>query len=124
MADYTPVYTGGVKPFTLTTSAAVTGGTLAESTTTGAAATAGAASVKVIGVFAQDAASGARVGIWPLTNVIHETTSTAGVTVGTVVIAGAGGTVEPIAAQTGYERIGLALTTGGAAGKVRWTGRA
>lgn len=123
MSDYTPVYSGGVKPFTLTASAAVTGGTLAESTTTGAAGTAGAASVKVIGVFAHDAASGARVSIWPLNNVIHETTSTAGVTVGAVVIAGAGGTVEPIAAQTGFERFGLALTTGGAAAKVRWIGR-
>lgn len=124
MADYTPVFTGGVKPFTLTTSAAVTGGTLAESTTTGATATAGAASVKVIGVFAHDAASGAQVSIWPINNCIHETVSTAGVTVGTVVIAGAGGTVEPIAAQTGFERFGLALTTAAAAGKVRWIGRA
>lgn len=123
MADYIPVYTGGVLPFTLTASAAVTGGTLAESTTTGAAATAGAASVKVIGVFAHDAASGARVSIWPLNNVIHETTSTAGVGVGVVVIAGTGGTVEPIGAQTGFERFGLAVTTGGAAGKVRWIGR-
>lgn len=122
MPNYEPVYANGAKPFTLTASAAVTGGTLAESTTTSAAGTAGAASVKVIGVFAHDAASGGKVAIWPLT-CIHETTSTAGAPVGSVLIAGAGGTVEPVAAQTGFERFGLALTTGAAGAKVRWIGR-
>ncbi|MEU4779256.1 hypothetical protein [Micromonospora sp. NPDC023633] len=123
MTDYTPVYTGGVKPFTSTASAAITGGQVVEATTTGAIGPAGAASTKVVGVAAHDAASGARVTVWPIANCIHETTSPAGAAVGVALIAAAAGTVNPVAAETGLALLGVTLTTGGAGTKVRWIGR-
>ena len=57
MADYSPVYSGGVTPFTQTTSAAVTGGQVLEVTATGTVGPATAATVKPVGVAAHDAAS-------------------------------------------------------------------
>lgn len=126
MADYTPVYTNGLEPFTSTASTAVTGGTLAEATTTGAVATAGAASVKVVGVFAHDAASGARVTVWPLPGVVHEIVHTAGGAVGDVITAAASGQAASTAAATAAAAgtdLGVALTTAGAGAKIRFIGR-
>lgn len=128
MADYLPVYTGGVKPFTRTASATITGGTVVEATTTGNVGPAGAASLKCTGVAAHDAASGTQVTVWPLANVTHEVTVVAAgtVTVGDGVIAGTAGTVNTVAVATGAAAgtlIGIASTTATAPNKVRFVGR-
>jgi hypothetical protein len=127
MADYTPVYAGGVKPFTLTTSAAVVGGNVLVVSGAGTVAASGGASAVAIGVAAHDAASGARVTVWPLDNVIHElpvatgtvtaadgvtSSTTGGVTTAVVGTAAAAGTL-----------IGIALTTAASPNKVRFVGR-
>lgn len=128
MADYTPVYTGGVDPMTKTTSAAVTGGQLLEVTGASTVAAAAAASAKVVGVAAHDAASGARVTVWPLTNCEHEITvvAAATVTAGDGVISGAAGTANTgvIATQAAAGALlGIATTTATAPNKVRFVGR-
>ena len=127
MADYTPVYSGGVEPLTLTTSAAVVGGNVLLVSGNGTVAATAGASAVAIGVAAHDAASGARVTVWPLDNVIHElpvatgtvtaadgvTSSTSGgVTTAVVGTAAAAGTL-----------IGIALTTAASPNKVRFIGR-
>lgn len=128
MADYSPVYAGNVLPFTKTASAAITGGQVVETTTTGAVGPAGAASTKVVGVAANDTASGARVTVWPLANVEHEivVVAAATVTVGDGVITGAAGTVNTVVVATGAAAgtlIGTATTTATAPNKVRFIGR-
>lgn len=128
MADYSPVYTGGVKAFTKTASATITGGQIVEATTTGAVGPAGAASTKAVGVAANDTASGARVTVWPLANVEHEITVVAAgtVTVGDGVITGAAGTVNTATVATAAAAgtlIGTASTTASAPNKVRFVGR-
>lgn len=126
MADYTPVYANGIKPFTTTASAAVVGGTLVEASTTGSVATAGVGSTKVAGVAAHDAAIGARVTVWPIPGVVHEITHTAGGTVGDVITAAASGLAASTAAATAAAAgtdLGVALTTASAAAKIRFIGR-
>lgn len=128
MADYTPVYTAGNNPFTMTASAAITGGQVVESTTASSVGPAAAASAKCVGVAAHDAASGARVSVWPLANVEHEITvvAAATVTVGDGVIAGTAGTVNTgvIATQAAAGALlGIAMTTATAPNKVRFVGR-
>src|SRR6266545_3086168 len=118
MADYTPVYTGGVVPFTQTTSAAVTGGQVLVASAAGTVGPAGAGSLVVVGVAAHDAASGARVDVWPMNNCIHEVTTTGtvtaldGVVTAAIATAAAAGTL-----------IGTALTTATTGLKVRFIGR-
>lgn len=127
MADYTPVYTGDVKPFTATTSAAVTGGNVVVVSGASTVAASGGASAVAIGVAAHDAASGARLTVWPLVDIIHElpvatgtvtaadgvtSSTTGGVTTAVVGTAAAAGTL-----------IGIALTTAASPNKVRFLGR-
>jgi hypothetical protein len=127
MADYSPVYSGGIQAFTATTSAAVTGGRVLEVSGNGTVAQAGAGSLVAVGVAAHDAASGARVTVWPLANVVHElpvatgtvtaadgvtSSTTGGVTTAVVGTAAAAGTL-----------IGIALTTAASPNKVRFVGR-
>lgn len=127
MADYSPVFSGGTMPFTSTTSGAVTGGQVLVASGAGTVATAGVGATAV-GVAAHDAASGAIVTVWPLTNVIHEITVVAAgtVTAADGVITAAGGTVNTsavgVAAAAGT-LIGIALTTATAPNKVRFIGR-
>jgi hypothetical protein len=128
VADYTPVYTGGVVPFSSTTSAAVTGGQVLEITASGTVGPATAATVKPAGVAAHDAASGARISVWPLTNCIHEITVVAAATVTFAdgVITGTAGTVNTAVVATAAAAgtlIGTALTTATAPNKVRFIGR-
>jgi hypothetical protein len=128
VADYTPVYTSGILPFTKTASAAITGGQVVETTTTGAVGPAAAGSLKCVGVAANDTASGARVTVWPLANVEHEivVVAAATVTVGDAVIAGTAGTVNTAAvavASAAGTLIGMASTTATAPNKVRFVGR-
>jgi hypothetical protein len=128
MADYTPVYTGGVVPFSASTSGAVTGGTLVAVSGSGTVATAGALSALVVGVAAHDAASGARVSIWPIDNCIHEIVTATNVTQGNGIQAAASGQVDPATTSLATQAaagtlIGVALTTATAPAKVRFMGR-
>jgi hypothetical protein len=132
MSDYSPVYSGGTLPFTMTASGAVTGGTpvVAVAASPGVVAAAGATSALCIGVAAHDAASGARVSVWPLANVIHEVAVVAAgtVTAGDGVVTGASATVQTaptsIATQAAAGTlIGIALNTATAPAKVRFIGR-
>ena len=128
MADYTPVYAAGQLPFSATTSAAVTGGTLAAVSGNGTVATAGAASTVVCGVFAHDAASGARVSVWPLDGLTHEIVSASNITAGGGIQAAASGQADPVATSIAAGSaagtlIGTALTTATAPAKVRFEGR-
>lgn len=126
MTDYAPVYTGGVNPFTVTTSGAVTGGRLVEVTGDGTVATAGAGSLVVVGVAAHDAASGARLTVWPLNNCVHELVSSGAITAAAGVVAGAAGVVVTgavAASAAAGTLLGIAATTA-ASNKVRVVGRA
>lgn len=126
MADYTPVYSGGVLPVTLTTSAAVTGGQVLAATATGTVGPAGAASAVCVGVAGNDAASGAKVTVWPLNNVIHELVATGTITALDGVSSAAAGGVQTIVVATGAAAgslIGIALTTATNPNKVRFIGR-
>ena len=128
MADYTPVYSGGVQPQSHTTSAAVTGGQVLEVTNSGTVGPATAATTKPVGVAAHDAASGARVNVWPLANVVHEITVVAAATITAAdgVITGTAGTVNTATVATAAAAgtlIGTALTTATAGNKVRFIGR-
>jgi hypothetical protein len=124
VADYTPVYVSGVRPMTKTASAAITGGQVVEVTTTGAVGPAGVGA-KGAGVAAHDAASGARVTVWPLANVEHEVLCTGTITVGDGVVAGAAGVITTAVIATAAAAgtlLGIATTTGTAV-KVRFVGR-
>ena len=126
MADYTPVFTGGSRPFTSTTSATVTGGQVLVVSGTGTVGPAGAGSGLCVGVAAHDAASGAQVTVWPLPGVVHETTTPTGVTAGNALASAAAGTVDPGTLATlaaAGTLIGLALTTATAGNKCQWTAR-
>ena len=127
MADYSPVYSGGTQPFTRTASAAITGGQVLETTTASAVGPAAAASTKVVGVAAHDAASGAVVNVWPIANVIHEVLSAGAIAVGDGLTSGAAGTIATATVATAAAAgtlIGTAQTAaGGASVKTRFVGR-
>lgn len=134
MADYVPVNTGGVQPFSFTTSAAVTGGRLVAYSGAGTVGPAAAADTKVVGVAAFDAASGAKVTVWPIEGFVHELTANAAVTAGSAVVsagtnADAGRAAAAGAGTAGTDTtlqpiVGVALTGAAAAGdKFRVLGR-
>jgi predicted transcriptional regulator len=129
MADYTPVYTGGVIPWTATTSAAVVGGNVLIVSGNGTVSASTADSAVVVGVAAHDAASGARVSVWPLDGCIHELVASGAITAAGGVNADAAGQVKasgtgiPTQAAAGA-LIGTALTTAaGSPLKLRVQGR-
>lgn len=118
MADYAPAFLPG-QTFTSQASAAVTGGQVVEVTGSGTVAAAAAGSIKVVGVAAHDAASGAKLTVIA-NKVIHDTVAgTGGVTAGNNLLTEASGVVVAGAAAVGT-RIGVALTTASAAAVVRW----
>lgn len=127
MSDYTPVYDGGTAPITMTTSAAVTGGQCVFASGVSTVAPTAGANGAVIGVAAFDQATvGGKVTVWPITGVVHETVTPAGVTAGaalTTSTAGGvdSGTLATVAAAGTF--IGTALTTATAGNKTRWIGR-
>jgi hypothetical protein len=113
MADYAPVFMGG-QPYTLPVGAsAVTGGQLVEISATGVVGPAGAASVKVVGVAAFDAITGALVTIHR--QGIQSIVAPAGVTAGATLKAAAAGTVATWVSGTDAAdlAIGRAVTTAG-----------
>jgi hypothetical protein len=125
VADYTPVYTGGAVPFTATTSAIVTGGRVLEVSGNGTVAHAGAGSLVSVGVAAHDAASGAKVTVWPLSNCVHELSAPGAITAAAGIITAAAGEVATAAVATAAAAgtlIGIAATTA-ASLKVRVVGR-
>jgi hypothetical protein len=125
MADYSPIYSGGVEPYTATTAAAVTGGRVLEVAGDGTVQQAGATSVVAIGVAAHDAASGARVTVWPLANVVHELSASGAITAAAGVVTAANGQVATATIATAAAAgtlIGIAATTA-ASNKVRVVGR-
>jgi hypothetical protein len=127
MADYNPVFEDG--QFTLTASAAITEGQLvtASGDNTCAPSAAGDHSV---GVAAFAAASGAKVTIWPLGGVVHETTITGVVAIAAgapIKAAAAGavdtGTLATLAAAGTFLGICIKGGTGGSGTpKAQWIG--
>jgi hypothetical protein len=128
VADYTPVYTGDQRPMTKTTSATVTGGQVLVASGVSTVAPAGAAATTVVGVAAHDAASGAKVSVWPLAGIEHEIVCATGITAAGGVQTAASGQVDPAttsiaAASAAGTLIGIATTTATATNKVRFVGR-
>lgn len=127
MADYTPVFSGGAYPFTMQAAAALTGGQLlVQTTTAGQVNVAGAAAVTVIGVAAHDAASGAKVTVWPIADVTHEITSTGTITAGDGIQSGASGVAATAAVATAAAAgtlLGIATSTATGGALVRFQGR-
>lgn len=126
MADYTPVFTGGAYPYTMTATTAVTGGQLVITSGSGGVATAGAGAANVIGVAAHDAGAAAKVTVWPIDGVTHEITSTGTIAVGDGIQSGAAGVAATAAIATAAAAgtlLGIATSgaTGGAL--VRFQGR-
>jgi hypothetical protein len=107
MADYSPPNSNGQMPFTSQASAAITGGQLvtASGDNTCAPSTTGD---HPIGVAAGDAAVGAKVSVWPITQVRHESRPQ-----GVVAIA-AGAPI--VAGTTGFVNVGGTLGAAAAAG--------
>jgi len=128
MADYVPVFTGGIEPFPATTSAIVTGGSVVVWSGASTVAHSGADSAVVAGVAAHDAASGARVTVWPIEGCVHELLATGAITAGAgVVTDAAAGTVKTATIATAAAAgtlIGTAVSTAaGSPSKLRVQGR-
>lgn len=114
MSDYTPVYSGGVVPFSATTSAAVTGGRVLVESGNGTVATAAADAADVVGVAAHDAASGAVVAVWPIVGAVHLLKASGAITTGAGVVTDASGEVKSATIATAAAAgtlIGTAVTT-------------
>ncbi|MFC6017792.1 capsid cement protein [Plantactinospora solaniradicis] len=114
MADYQPIVTGGAKPWTATTSAAVTGGRVLVESGSGTVAMAGADAADVVGVAAFDAGSGAKVTVWPLDGVVHELEASGAIASGAGVVTDANGQVKTATIATAAALgtlIGTATTT-------------
>jgi hypothetical protein len=126
VAEYTPVMTNGTAPWTLQASATIIGGRLVEVTGNGTVGPAGAASVKVLGVAANDAASGAKVGVWPLAGLTHKVLGTGAINAGDNLAAGAAGVVAALtfsAAGDAPKLVGVADRAAADATIVRFVGR-
>jgi hypothetical protein len=124
MADYVPSIDLGVGAFTSTTSSAVTGGQRVKVSGSGTVAPAVATDAAVCGVAAFDAASGAKVTVFPLRMVHRTNVGTAGVTAGNILKSDANGAVIPMTVGTDSEsaRVGIALETGTTGNPIKWLG--
>jgi hypothetical protein len=116
MSDYAPLYMPG-DVITVVTSAAVTGGRVAAVSGNGTVAHAGADSAAVVGVFVQDAASGANVGMHGRGQV-HISTASGGITAGDRINTAATGLIKSASAGTG--NIGIAMTTAADGAACTW----
>ncbi|WP_326829687.1 hypothetical protein OIE13_05995 [Streptosporangium sp. NBC_01810] len=126
MGDYVPVYAGGAQPFGMTASATITGGQVLIASGVGTVAPAAGADGKVVGVAAHDAANGARVSVWPIPGITHETITPTGATAGNALASAAAGTVDPGTLGTlaaAGTLIGTAVSTATSGLKCRWIGR-
>jgi hypothetical protein len=123
MAEATPVFTDGGAPITFQASATVTGGRLVENTGNGTVGPAGAASTKVAGFAAHDAATGAKVVVWPLAGNVFEVTAAGAISAGDGLAAGAAGTVAAIGAGTFQQLVGVAMAPAADTAICRFMGR-
>ncbi|HEX6873599.1 MAG TPA: capsid cement protein [Micromonosporaceae bacterium] len=127
MADYTPIFTGGVQPYTQTASGTITGGRVVAVSATGTVAHAAADSLVAVGVAGHDAASGANVTVWPIVGCIHELEASGAITAAAGVVTDANGQVKTATIATAAAAgslIGTALTTAaGSPLKLRVLGR-
>jgi hypothetical protein len=127
MSDYTPPYSSGTLPFTMTAAAAITGGQVCVSTGVGTVGPAAGPSGVCVGVAAHDAATGTKVTLWQIPGVVHESLSTAAITSGASLSSGAAGAVTSGTLGTlaaAGTLLGTALSTVAGAGLVtRWLGR-
>lgn len=107
MSDYLPKHgtTTGV-PFTVGATPVI-GGRLVDVSTENAIVPAGADSIKVIGVAAQDAATGDRVTVFPRSQGVQRLTASGAIAVGARVISAAAGKIATAGAST--NSIGIAL---------------
>ncbi len=112
MAEYLPTFKPG-QAITLKASATITGGQLVEVTGSGTVGPAGAASTKVVGVAAFDAAVNDNVTVYA--GGVQHATASGAVTAGDVVQAAANGQV----ASGTTAPIGIALTTAASGADVR-----
>jgi hypothetical protein len=114
MADYVPLFKPGeAYPLTVATTAVI-GGRLVEVNGASTVGPAGAASVKVVGVAAFDAAVGETVTIHR--GGVQRLTASTAVAVGDNLAATATGKVGPIGAGTFGQLVGVALTAAAADG--------
>lgn len=127
MADYSPIYSGGVEPFTVTTGGAVTGGNVVVWSAASTVTVSGADSLVVAGVAAHDAASGAKLTVWPIDGCLHELVASGAITVLAGVVTDATGQVKTATIATAAAAgslIGTAVTTAaGSPLKLRVQGR-
>jgi len=127
MADYTPIASGGVLPFSATTAGAVVGGNVLIWSAANVVTVSGADSTAVCGVAAHDAASGARVTVWPMDGCIHELVASGAITALAGVVSDASGQVKTATIATAAAAatlIGVAVTTAaGSPLKLRVQGR-
>lgn len=126
MGDYSPVYAAGCLPFTLTASATITGGQVLFASGVSTVAPTAGANGAVVGVAGNDAASGAKVTVWPLDNLIHESVTPAGVTAGNSLTSSTAGGIDTGVLATVAANgtlLGTAVTTATAGLKARWIAR-
>lgn len=117
MADYSPVYMPGTA-ISATASATITGGQVVVVSGDGTVGPAGdGASTTVVGVAAQDAASGARFTYFAR-GMVHETTTAGAVVAGAGVSVGAAGTVDDDGGSS--PTIGVFLTSASSGAKALW----
>lgn len=110
MADYVPIHEPGVL-ITSQASATITGGQVLVVTGAGTVGPAGVAAAAIVGVAAQDAASGAKLTFYGRGKV-HQLTASGTVTAADVVHSGAAGTVATHTVGTNdAQAFGVALTT-------------
>lgn len=113
MVDYLPKFDAG-RPFTLTTSAAVTGGRVLIVSGAGTVAHAGADAANVIGVAGFDAALGDKVMVYPLKGAVHRLVAGAAIAAGARIATLATGKVD----DAGTNTFAVALTAANADGDV------
>lgn len=124
MPEYTPPFATGDAPLTLTVGATpVVGGRLVEISGNLLVIPAGAASTKAVGVAATDQPAGAKVQIWPLPGVVHETTAAGAIAAGDNLAPAAAGAVAAIAAGTFGQLVGVALAAAADTATCRYIGR-
>lgn len=112
MADYLPKHEPGIGvPFTVGATAVV-GGRLVDVSTANTIVPSGADSAKVLGVAAQDAATGERVTVFPRSGGVHRLVAAGAIAVGARVISATDGEVATIG--SGSNPIGIALTAAAA----------
>jgi hypothetical protein len=114
MAEYAPIFTGGVVPFTATTSANVTAGRVLAASAASTVAHAAADSTVAVGVAANTVASGGLVTVWPLEGCIHQLEASGALAALAGVVTDAAGQVKTATIATAAAAgtlIGTALTT-------------